>query len=261
MDCTKSFAAGTTLIGAYLLAANVSLAELHATEEFESGATRPVSIALLPPHVELTKQGVIRRHAEVEESGELEGHLLSAVAAELQSHGYQLTILSADAINTDPRLQEMVVDGNRRFTEFLGRIRGRMSKQVRGRRHTAGDEMKLLAARLGVDALAFTRMQMVAPGAGAQALRFLGGGGSGTQTMMTVTLIDGTTSDIEAHITLPIMRRGKVFGGYNDVMADPVNEMAKLAAATLQDMPDVDPSSRVEESEEDVLSDIESLLD
>jgi hypothetical protein len=78
--------------------------------------------------------------------------------------------------------------------------------------------------------------------------------------MMSVSLVDAGTTDIEAYVTLPIMRRGKVFGGYDDVMNNPDEEMARFADATLGDLLDADPSARVESADEDVLSDLESLL-
>jgi hypothetical protein len=83
---------------------------------------------------------------------------------------------------------------------------------------------------------------------------------AGSQTMMSVSLVDAGTTDIEAYVTLPIMRRGKVFGGYDDVMNNPDEEMARFADATLGDLLDADPSARVESADEDVLSDLESLL-
>jgi hypothetical protein len=117
--------------------------------------------------------------------------------------------------------------------------------------------MRLLASYLGVDAVAFVRMELIAAAKGVQVLNM---GMGGTQTMMSVSLIDGVSSDIEAYITLPVLRRGKMFGGYDDVMNNPDEEMAKFAASTLDDLPFADPSLRAVTSDEDVLSDLESLL-
>jgi len=254
----QSIAVTVALSVLLMLSAQVSMGETHATEEFESGATRPVSIALLPAHVELMKQKMIRREAQVEEAGELESYLTNAVAAELEIRGYQLHLLSADDINSDPELQELVVDADRRFGELLTNVSRKLKKQVAKRRYNAGDEMKLLAGRLGVDAIGFIRMQLIASGKGVQILNM---GMGGTSTMLSVSLIDGRTSDIEAYITLPILRRGKMFGGYEDVMNNPDEEMARFAGATLDDLPAADPSARVVQSDEDVLGDLEALLD
>jgi len=240
-----------------MVCAQPVLAEMHATDEFVSGATRPVTVALLPAHVELLKKRILRLEAEVDESGQLESHLTAAVEEELRAKGYDVRTLTNDEINADPGLQELVVEANRRFDELLGNVSARLRKQIETRRYHAGDTLTLLANRLDVDAVAFVRMQLVAAAKGVQALNF---GMAGSQTMMSVSLVDGNTTDIEAYVTLPILRRGKVFGGYDEVMANPDEEMAKFAEATLGDLLDADPSARVDSSDEDVLSELEDLL-
>jgi hypothetical protein len=240
-----------------LLTARSALAEMHATAEFAAGTTRPVTIALLPAHVDLVKQRMIRREAEVEEAGMLEGYLTDAVASGLEAKGYRVRVVTADAINADLQLQTLVVESNRRFDELLGNVSARLRKQIETRRYHAGETLMLLANKLGVDAIAFVRMQTIAAAKGVQVMNM---GMGGTQTMMSVSLVDGNTTDIEAYVTLPIMRRGKVFGGYEDIMKNPDEEMAKLAAATLGDLLTADPSLRAERSGEDVLAEIESLL-
>ncbi|HEU4618481.1 MAG TPA: hypothetical protein VFV10_10590 [Gammaproteobacteria bacterium] len=240
------------------LAAQSARAALHATEEFVSGKTRPVKIALLPVHVELQKQKMIRREAEVHEGGELEEYLANSVEHELSSRGYEVKRITSDIINADPKLQELVIDADRRYGELLTQVSVKLARQVAQRRYKAGDEMKLLAARLGVDAIAFTRMQMIAAGKGVQVLNF---GMGGTQTMLSVSLIDGATADIEAYLTLPIMKRGQAFGGYEDIMKDPDHEMGRLAAAVFDEMPNADPSLRAARpAGGDVVKDVESLL-
>lgn len=245
-------AAGLALYGA------VASAEMHATEEFEAGATRPVTIALLPAQVELVKQRMIRREAQPEEAGQLEGYLTDAVSAELAGKSYNVVVITAEQINADPELQSLVVEANRRFDELLGNISRKLRKQVETRKYHAGDTITLLANRLDVDAIGFVRMQLVAAGKGVQVLNM---GMGGAQTMMSVSLVDRNTTDIEAYVTLPIMRRGKVFGGYDDVMNNPDEEMAKFASATINDLLAADPSLRVAESEDDVLGDLDSLLE
>lgn len=233
-------------------------AEMHATEEFESGETRPVTVAVLPAQVNLIKQRMIRREVQVEESGELEGYLSSAVAAELAGKTYEVELITAERINGDPELQELVVEANRRFDEVLGNITRRLRKQIENRNFHTGETLTLLANRLGVDAVAFVRMDLIANAAGVQALNF---GMGGAQTMMSVSLVDGTTTDVEAYITLPIMRRGRMFGGYDAVMENPDEEMGKFASATLDELLEADPSLRPDDSGESVLADLDELLD
>jgi hypothetical protein len=249
---------GAVFAGAIVLCVQTASAEVHATNEFVDGSTRPVSILLLPAQVGLVKQRLIRREAQVDESADLERYLTDAVANELTARGYELETIDPQAIGSDPVLQELYLDASRRYAEFLTNIGGRLSKRVDTRQYNAGDEMKLLAAHLGVDAVAFVQMQLVGAARGVQ---ILNQGLGGTSTTMSVSIIDGTTSDIEAFVTLPILKRGKVLGGYADIMDNPAEEMSRYAAATLDDLPEADPALRVAESEEDVLSDLESLLE
>jgi len=247
------------LVGAWLVA-GVANAKVIATDEFEDGSTRPVSVVVLPSRVELVKQKVIRQEAQVEESGELESYLTSAVAEQFRVHGYEVRVVDAAAIAADSRLQELVIDANRRFDELMTNVGSRLSKSknVKAREYNAGDEAKLLAARLGVDALAFARMQIIAPAAGVRALNF---GMGGETAMLAVTLVDGISGDVEAYITLPALKRGKMFGGHDDIVENPDEQMTNYASAALEDIPEAAPALRAERSTEDVISDLESLLE
>jgi hypothetical protein len=183
--------------------------------------------------------------------------LTPAVEAELERKGYDVRVVTPDEINADAELQALVIEANRRFDEVLTNISSRMKKQIETRNYHTGDTLTLLAEKLDVDAVAFVRMQMVAAAKGVQALNM---GFGGTGTMMSVSFVDRATTDIEAFVTLPVMRRGKVAGGYEDVMKDPDVEMAKLAEATLADLVPADPALRAERSGEDLLGDIEALI-
>ena len=77
----------------------------------------------------------------------------------------------------------------------------------------------------------------------------------------SVDFATGFPAAIEAYVTLPIMKRGKMFGGYDDVMKDPDVEMARFASATLGDLVAADPSLRKEQASDDVIADLESLLE
>ena len=235
-------------------------AKVIATDEFEDGSTRPVSLVVLPSQVELVKQRLMRLEAQVGESGDLEMHLTAAVAEQFRAHGYEVAVVDVGAIGADPMLQELVVDANRRFSELMGNVGAKISKgkRVRNREYNAGDEARLLAARLDVNALVFARMQIIVPAAGVRALSL---GMGGESVMLTVTIVDGTSGDVEAYITLPVGRRAKMFGGHDEIIENPEREMANYAAGTLEDIPDADPTLRVEASGDDVITDLESLLE
>jgi hypothetical protein len=93
------------------------------------------------------------------------------------------------------------------------------------------------------------------------AVRALNMGVGGETSMLSVTIVDGTSGDIEAFITLPALSRGKMFGGHDDIVENPSEQMGNYAAGTLEDMPEAEPALRVATSPDDVLSDLESLLD
>jgi hypothetical protein len=247
-------------LGAAMGTAPGAEAAMHATAEFESGATRPVSIAFIPPDVDVVKKKIIESEAQIKEGAELAGYLAEDVKRLFEDRGYVVKMLSAQEINADAELQELVVDANRRYGELLVQVQTKLPRQIAKRRYNAGDEMRLLAAKLGVDAIGYAQMQIVAAAPGAAAVAVLVGiGSSGASTMMTLSLIDGKTSDIEAFFTPTLMRRGSL-AGYDAIMANPVGVLADIAESTLRDLPRADPSLRQRESGEDVLQDVESLL-
>jgi hypothetical protein len=219
-----------------------ALGAMHATNEFIADSTRPVKIALLPAQVELQKQKVVRREAKVEEAGELESYLDEAVAKELEQRGYRVRNLASQAEHEDPELLAQAVEAARHYGALLTQIAFKLPRQIDKRSFKADDEMKALAERLGVDAIAFVQMQMTAEGKGARVLNFTRNGG--TQTMMSVSIIDGRTSGIEAYFVLPIMKRGKALGGYDAIMKDPSGEMGRYAELTLEDLPQASPNLR-----------------
>jgi hypothetical protein len=235
---------------------------MHATPEFEAGATRPRTIVFLPPQAMLIKQKVIQTEQQIEESGELASYLGASVRAAFAAQGYEVRVLEPEEVNADPELQELVLDAGRRYSEMLAQVRTRLPRQIGKRRYEAGDEMRTLAGMLGVDAIGFADIQIYAAAPGASAVAILTGfGAAGSSTLLTVSVIDGITANIEAYFVPPAMRRGSM-AGYDAIMADPAGKIAELTELTLRDLPQADASARAPaESDEDVLSDVEDLLD
>ncbi len=237
-------------------------AAMHATKEFEEGATRPRSIAFLPPQAMLIKRKIVQTEQQIEESGELAGFLGASVEAAFKAQGYVVRMLDPDVVGADPELHELVLDASRRYSEMLTQLRLRLPRQIAKRRYEAGDEMRLLASKLGVDAVGFAEIQIYAAAAGASAVSILTGfGASGSSTLFSVSVIDGATSNIEAFFVPPVLRRGSM-AGYDAIMEDPAGRIGELTEATLRDLPQVDAAARAPvESDEDVLSDVEDLLE
>jgi hypothetical protein len=236
-------------------------AAMHATPEFESGGTRPRTIVFLPPHVDVIKRKIVQSEAQIEEGVEFSAYLGASLHSEFTAQGYEVTVLTAAQIDADPELKELVVDADRRYSELLTQVRTKLPRQIRKRRYQAGDEMRLLAAKLGVDAIGFADLQIVASAAGASAVAVLVGfGAAGSSTLLSVSLIDGNTANIEAFFVPPVMRRGSL-AGYDAILADPAGKISDMTRVTVRDLPPVDEAARTPvESDEDVVSDIESLL-
>jgi hypothetical protein len=237
-------------------------AAMHATPEFKEGATRPRSIVFLPPRASLIKKKIVKTEQQIDESAELATYLGANVEAAFKAQGYEVRILRPEEVNADPELQELVVDADRRYSEMLTQVRMRLPRQIGKRRYEAGDEMRVLAAKLGVDAIGFAEIQIFAAAAGSTAVSLLTGFGSaGSSTLVSISLIDGETANIEAFFVPPVLRRGSI-AGYDAIMEDPAGKIAEITEATLRDLPKVDEAARESgESEEDVVSDVESLLE
>ncbi|HLF13249.1 MAG TPA: hypothetical protein VJA26_18775 [Gammaproteobacteria bacterium] len=245
---------GLLLIGAAaLLSAGQAPAAMRATEEFKDGSTRPVSIALLPVQATVVKAKVVETEELIEESTELGALLGRELDAVMEANGYAVELISPERVNADPQLQEYVIDANRRHDEMLGQLR---LNRVKRRIYNAGDEIRLLADYLGVDAIAFSRLQVVAATGGRTAVALLVGIGSIGGTSSTLSLVDGDTADLEALFT-------STYAGasYKAIEENPEGQMAQVAKSTLNRLPPADASVRAEEGDdEDVLSDVESLL-
>jgi len=232
-----------------------AMAGMHATKEFEAGATRPKTIAFLPPHATLVKRKVIKAEEQIEEGAELSRFLATSVKDRFVKQGYQVRMLTPDEVNANRDLQELVLDADRRYAELLNQVRLKLPKQIAARRYQAGDEMRVLASKLGVDAIGFADLIIVASAPGALFLS-----GSGSSQMLTVSVIDGGTATIEAYFVPPALRRGTLTG-YEAVMADPPGRIGEMAELTLRDLPTASATARAKPKDDaDVVSDVESLL-
>jgi hypothetical protein len=247
-----------------ICAALPASAAMHATQEFEAGTTRPVTIAFLPPHALLVMRKIVQSEQQLDESAAFAAHLSTSLEEEFSKRGYEVKMLTPEVVNADPALQELVLDADRRYSEMLTQVRTKLPRQIGKRRYEAGDELRLLAAKLGVDAIGFADLQVVSSAAGASAVAIIVGfGAAGTQALLSVSLIDGRTSNIEAYFVPPVLRRGTT-AGYDTIMSNPGAVIASLTQATLRDLPPADASARAPASPEqsdNVLSDIEDLLE
>jgi hypothetical protein len=191
---------------AALVCSAPALAERGFTDEFISGATRPRSIALLPAEATITRQQVVETTGLIDESVVFGAQFNADVAKILGDKGYEVQVVDADRINADRALQEYVVDAKRAYDEMIVRYR---PKKLTDRVYNAGDSTRLLAAHLGVDAVAFSKLSItITPAGKAIVSALIGGTTSGANSM--IGIVDGDTADLEVvQIALAIVTPGE----------------------------------------------------
>jgi hypothetical protein len=232
------------------------------TEEFESGLTRPVSVAVLPARVLIVEQKLAAGILRVDLEGELAEALDANMRRLLESQGYKVQSIDVSGINADPLVQELVGSVYRRYETLQRPLRSAPRRTAR-HRYNLGDEARMLAARLGVDALVYPDMRIFAQAPGAMATTWILGivsPGSNlflsTSFLLSVAVIDGNSGDIEA-----LFLNGEVaFTGYQAIMEDPTKKLAPLVEGAIEELPAADPSLRPARHQEDVLRDTEALL-
>jgi hypothetical protein len=231
-----------------------AFAERGFTDEFVSGVTRPQSIALLPVEATISRAQVVETAGLIDESVVFGAQFNAEVAKLLAAKGYEVQVVDSDRINADATLQEYVVDSKRAYDEMIARYR---PKKLPDRIYNAGDSAQLLAAHLGVDAIAFSKLSITITAAGkAIVSALIGGSTQGASSQ--IGIVDGGTGDLEVvQIALQIVTPGEKT---DDEIAAYV---ANLAAGNTKRLPGADPTQRFEvaTSDDDVLDEVESLLE
>jgi hypothetical protein len=231
-----------------------ALAERGFTNEFVSGATRPRSIALLPVEANITRARVVDTEGLIDESVVYGAAFNARVEKLLAGKGYQVQVVDADRINNDRALQEYVVDAKRAYDDMMVQYR---PKRLEKRIYNGGDSARLLAAHLGVDAIAFSNLNMTITAAGkAIVSALIGGTSAGASSQLGI--VDGGTGDLEVvligiALVTPGEKSDEEMQGY----------VATLARNNTKRLPGADPSERIEVAagDEDVLDEVEALLE
>ena len=146
-----------------------------------------------------------------------------------------------------------MVDAKRAYDEMMVQYR---PKRLTKRIYNAGDSVRLLAAHLGVDAIAFSRMNMTITPAGKAIVSALIGGAT-AGAIAQVCLVDGDTADLE------VVQVGATAVGPGEKTPGELEAyMAMLAKANTRRIPAADPSARIDVAADDdqVLEDVEALL-
>ena len=164
-----------------------------------------------------------------------------------------MQIIDPERINSDPQLQEYVVDANRGFDDMMSTYK---PKKLESRIYNAGDSARLLADRLGVDAIGFSTLSMTITAAGKAIVAGLFGG-STAGTSSNLMIVNGDNGDLEAvffavALVTPGEKTNQEVEGY----------VATLAERTTSKVPGADASARIDVAlgDEEVLDEVESLL-
>ena len=240
------------------------------TTEFRDLTLRPASIALLQPQAMLHQKKVLSTEEMVAEARPLEEALAADLVSGFKKLGYEVRLLGDADLEADPELTALVLQANRRYDEELDNMVASELKGVKYRRYSVGTEARLLANYLGVDAVAFARLDAVGASGGQQLIGF----GNQGQIHLGVSIAHARTGDIEAF-----------FGGNNtpmfgksisSIIEKPKKVTAKVTKTAFKKMPAVAKALKPEkleaekirtaqlydaDEESDVIGDLESLLE
>jgi hypothetical protein len=247
------------------------------TNEFRSMELRPKSIALLPARSTLTENGTFNSENRVGETAGLEDALANSLEKEISGHGYTIRRLTFDEIGQDQQLSTLLNAANQRYDEEYATIVAFKVKGVRYRRYSVGEEGRLLAKYLGVDAVAFPRMQIVGSSSGAKWMAGLGATeGQAGGINMEFGLVHARTGDIEALFGGVSKSSTGPMGGvsFKKILKKGDKYMQDIAETATKKLPDFDevlkPQKLDEEAtelvlydevdEEAVLDDMDELL-
>src|SRR6185503_15311509 len=166
-SCKSAITAVRLLVPAVLvlLAPAAAQARGYMTAGFRTMKTRPMSIAVLPPHAEFIQAKVVMTGEMAAESAALEREAGVALRTNLEVLGYRVRLLTPRDLEKDARLRDLVVRVNDRFGQEWGRMVYR-PKAVKQDRYTTGDDAVRLATLLKVDGLAVSRVVAVAQARG-----------------------------------------------------------------------------------------------
>lgn len=267
-----TFAASLLLMGQSALAEVCLIGECNAmTAEFRNLELRPESIALLPAHSSLKKKGVFSSDDSVGETAVLENALGDALEKRISALGYVVRRVTLEQIQANAQLATLVNNANQRYDEEYSKIVAFKLSGVKYRRYSVGEQARLLATYLDVDAVAYPRMQAVGATGAGRLFSPTGGG----QINMEFGLTHVRTGDIEAFFGA--INQGGLFGkSMASILAKPDKHMQKIAKTATKRMPKVGKALKRQQltqgqprelvlydpvDEEAVLDDLEGLLD
>ena len=218
------------LVFCILLVVPSLVAAKWVTPEFGDPDARPHKVLILPPHATLRKKKMIKSEEYIAETAALETHASVALQKQLEERGYEVIVLSAEDVNADPALQEMVLRANERYDEEEPKII-RKRKRLKYGRYGVGDTVRPIAVRFGVDAVAFTRLDAVGSGVGQAVFVALVGGSAGTQNY-SFAIADAASGQIEGYYVAMTQ------WGFTQLVEQTPKVMEKMTKLLLKKYPD-----------------------
>ncbi len=237
--------AATLSLAAALLVAQAALAREYMTPGFRTRATRPLVIAVLPPHAEFIKAKAVMTDQMVKEAEALEDESQKAIAAGLKAKGYEVREISVADLDATPGLKDLVTGLNNRYNEEWSKVL-RTPKGVKKGRFTTGDAAAKVCTLLKVDGLVVTRVVAVGVTGGKAALTAilsLGHVYAQSYARMDLSVLHGRSGRFEGHF---IGLKNTTLGG---LIKKPAAVIGKLTEMTLDDFPGSSEVKRVSAKE------------
>ena len=239
------------------------------TTEFRDLTLRPKRIAVLPAHATLHQKKVLSTDEMVAQARPLEDALGLDLKKQIERQGYEVRLLTEAELDADAQLSDFVVQANKRYDAELDRMVASNLKGVKYRRYSIGEEGRLLANYLDVDAVAFARLDAIGASGGQ---RLIGFGNQG-QIHLGVSIVHARTGDIEAFFganNTPAFGKSidgftknppKTTGKISKTAFKKLPKVAKALDAEKLDQNEIRPLQLYDqEDEESLIDDLEELL-
>jgi len=233
--------------GALVLAgaATAAHAKGYMTPGFQAKTSRPMTLALLPPHAEVIKEKVVMTDDMPKEAAALEREAALALKAGLEAKGYSVRLITPEEVQQNAAARDLIKKVQERYDEEWGKILYK-PKQVRDKRYQGGDQVLRLCALLKVQGLAVARVQAVGVSKGKATLRYFSSSSQPhSYARVDVGILEGKQGYVEAY-----------FNGYENtslgqILKKPALVMGQASGHALRKYPEAAEARMVEEAASD----------
>ncbi len=265
----KTRTACLRLFGAALLAGLAAISAVEArgymTAGFLGKKSRPLTLALLPPHAEVIKEKVVMTDDMPQEAAALEREAARAMKAGLEEKGYRVRIVTPEEVAKSAGLRVLVKKVNDRYNEEWGKILWH-PKKIREHRYQGGGDVLQLCGLLKVQGVALVRIQAVGVSKGKATLRYFAGSNAPhSYARIDLGVLEGKQGFVEAYFN------GVEGTSLGQILKKPALVMGQATGHALRKYPGSDEVRAVEEvaqskgdddgpADESVVKDFEVLV-